>query len=172
MSSGRIRSGISAGDIAAAVLMAIGTVFLLVTLILALNRGRMTFSGTGDAGTVIRIFGTIGLCIFLGGLAFAAFSLRKRKIIRQVVNQGFFVTAKVVSIRQNFSVQVNGSSSYVLECHYQDPSTGILHVFRSCNLFFYPAELLGAEIRVYVDPDRMSRYFVDTEDAVPNVQLH
>lgn len=172
MKSGKIRNGIGAGDIAAAVLMTVGGIFLLITLILEWNRNHITVSGTGDVGTIISVFGMIGGGIFLGGIAFAAFSLRRRRIMKQVVDSGCFVTAEVVNIRQNFSTQISGISPYVLECHYQDPPAGILHVFSSRNLFFYPAELLGSQVRVYIDPDNMSHYYVDVENAASNVQLH
>ena len=58
------------------------------------------------------------------------------------------------------------------ECHYEDPATGTLHVFKSRDLFFYPAELEDQEIKVYVEQGNMDHYYVDVESVVPDIQVH
>lgn len=172
MKSGTIKNGISVLDISAFVLLLVGGIFTLFGIIFACNITQMQAHGSGNVAAIPTVFLTIGLSLLGIGAVFAFFSARKRAMIRQVVKDGHYVMAEVLNIRQNFSVHVNGISPYVLECHYTDPVTGTLHVFSSRNLFFYPAELLGTRVRVYVDPADLDHYYVDAENSIPDVRLH
>lgn len=78
-------------------------------------------------------------------------SVRKRAIVKYVVREGNYVMADVTDIRPNFSIQVNGQCPYILKCHYRDPMTNALHIFKSRNLFFYPAKFKNKQVRVYVE---------------------
>lgn len=71
-----------------------------------------------------------------------------------------------VNAMRNGSVAVNGVNPFFLECHYQNPATGQTHVFRSENLPYYPAELIGKEVKIYVDRENFSHYYVDVQDGV------
>lgn len=172
MESGRIRYGISAGDIVAIVFSMLGAAFTAIGAVLALYPHALQEAHPGDAAVVVTVFCCIGIPFLLAGIAVAAVSVGRRIAIKRVVDAGDYVLADVMDIRPNYSVRVNGRCPYELECHYRDPQTGELHVFRSRNLFFYPGELAGKQVRVYVDLDRMKRYYVDVEGFVSDVQVH
>jgi len=172
MKPGKIRTGISAGDIVSFVLVLIGGIFTVISILLMLNHSRMQAGSTGTVQSIPVVFSIIGLSILCAGIITAMFSLHRRAVIRKVVLDGHYVMAEAVNIRQNLSITVNGVSPYVLECHYRDPAANTLHVFRSPNLFYYPAELLGSPVRVFVDPENLRHYYVDVDDALPDVQLH
>jgi len=168
----KIKTGIGAADIIAIVFIVLGGAFAGGALMRGGNISELEAHGTGDVKVLPLVFGGIGTPFLIVGLACAVWAVRRRIAIRKVVAAGDYVTAKVVSVRQNFNVQVSGRCPFVVECHYQDPVTGVLHVFHSCNLYYYPEELMGNEIRVYVDPKNMKHYYVDTCSLNQDVQIH
>jgi hypothetical protein len=168
----KIKIGVQAGDILAAVFMIIGGAFTAAAVVLAVNMDWVRTRGSGDTEMLPVVFGSIGIPMLAVGILFMILSIRKRVISARAVSGGQSVMATVAGIRQNYSIQVNGMSPYVLECHYRDPSSGVMHVFRSGNLYFYPAEMLGGRIKVYVDPEHMGHYYVDTTSLIPDVQIH
>jgi len=170
--SRKIRTGIGAADIVALVFVIVGGVFAAVSVGTALNLPAIQARGTGSAALLPVVFGAVGGPFLVIGIILAAVSARKRAMIRRVVEEGRFVMADVADIRPNYSVEINGRCPYVLECHYRDPASGTLHVFRSRNLFFCPAETENRQVRVYVDPENFSRYYVDVESLVPDVEIH
>jgi len=171
MDSKKIRTGISAADIVALVFVILGAVFCAVGACVTLAPGVPHGRGT-DAAVLSLVFGAIGAPFLAVGLVLAVLSARKRAMMRRVVSEGYYVMADVADVRPNFGVQVNGRCPYVLECHYRDPATGALHVFRSRNLFFYPAELENRRIRVYTDRNNLNRYYLDVESLLPDVEIH
>jgi hypothetical protein len=172
MNSEKIKAGVSSTDIVALVFVILGGAFAAAGIIMAFNLDFLREHGTGDTELLPVIFGGIGAPFLIAGIILAAVSIRKRRTMRRVVSEGYYVMATVADIRPNFSVQVNGQYPYVIECHYRDSATGELHVFKSRNLFFYPAEFENGQIRVYVDRENMSRYYVDVDSLIPDVQIH
>lgn len=159
-------------DIVAVVFSILGVVFTAVAAVVALNLDAVRVNSTGNPTLFPIIFGAIGAPFLILGIVFAVISIKKRATAKRVVEDGYYIMADVADIRPNFSVQVNGQYPYVLECHYPDPATGALHVFRSRNLFFYPKELEGRQVRVFVDKANMKHYYVDVEGLVPSVEIH
>lgn len=172
MKTEKVKMGIHAADIVALVFMILGGVFTAISIGFALNLPAIQAHAEGDAAMLPLVFGAVGAPFLLAGVLIVLFSLHRRAGIRRIVREGCFVMADVADIRPNFSVQVNGRCPYVLECHYRDPLTGALHVFTSRNLFFFPAEFEGRQIRVYVDRENMNLYYVDTDHLLPDVQVH
>jgi len=174
METKKIKLGFGAGSIVALTFCVIGGIFtaLGVTFLLNLDALRRNSTGSGDVRILPLIFGGIGLLFLLSGLAVAVARLHRRLRARRIVNAGYYVTAEVADLRVNFSVQVNGRSPYVMECHYQDPETGVLHVFDSRPLYYCPAELIGKPVRVYVEEGNFGHYYVDADSILPEVERH
>lgn len=164
--------GIGALDIVGIVFLVLGIVFSSVSILIAVNLNKMEFSGNGDPIVLPIIFGAIGAPFLILGILFVSLSVRKRCMANRLLQDGHYVMADVVAITPNYSVQVNGRSPFVVECHYQDPTTGTLCIFRSRNLFYFPEELSGNQIRVYVDPDNMKHYYVDVASVLPRVEVY
>jgi len=172
MNPKKIKVGIGVPEILAIVFSLLGGIFTAIAVVFALNPDAVQAHSTGNAALFPLIFGAIGVPFLLLGIIFAVISLRRRTVLKRVAEGGYYVMATVADIRPNFSVQVNGVCPYVLECHYQDTLSGALHVFRSRNLFFYPGELAGRQVRVYVDRTNMDHYYVDVDSLVPEVEVH
>jgi hypothetical protein len=71
------------------------------------------------------------------------------------------IMATVVDVSLNSQLRVNGRSPWRIHAQWLDPATNKVHVFDSEDMWFDPAPYLDPEIRVLVDPNGVSRYWVD-----------
>jgi hypothetical protein len=106
-------------------------------------------------GGLGSIFGAIGAGMLLvrwaSGRRAAELRLRGRRVL-----------AKLQSIERNTSLAVNGAHPWRIVCQWIDPATGMLHLFKSENLWFDPTPHVHAgELTVFVDPRNPRRYVVD-----------
>ena len=110
--------------------------------------------------------------VFLGaGLALLRIDAKKKKAVRRVEEEGNYVLAKIVGVRQNRNVRVNGVNPYVIECDFTDPETGIVHRFRSHDYYEDPSPYLTSdEVRVYIDPQDLNTYSVDSDSLIRMVE--
>jgi hypothetical protein len=61
------------------------------------------------------------------------------------------------------STEVNGRSPYRIVTQWQDPTSGAVHVFESEPVWFNPRDYIpSAGIDVYIDPEDMTRYCMNT----------
>ena len=105
----------------------------------------------------------MGLLFLFLGLAFLFFDLRRRHRLRQAYYGGYFIDAKILAVRENPSVTVNGRHSVVVECACTD-AYGKEHRYRSRNLYSLPREdLIGRTVPVYVDRMNEDTGFVDID---------
>lgn len=172
MNAEKIRTGFGAMEIVAIVFTAIGGFFTAAAAVFLLNLDALRMHGSGDVWVLPLVFGAVGVPFLAVGLAFVGVCLHKKAVCRRAAEGGYYVMADVAAIRPDWSVRVNGQCPYVLECHYRDPSSGALHVFKSRNLYFYPEELQGKQLRVYVDRENWKHYYVDVESVLPDVRIH
>ncbi|MBE5996731.1 MAG: hypothetical protein E7240_05160 [Lachnospiraceae bacterium] len=93
--------------------------------------------------------------------------------MKKLIRDGNFVYAQICGIAQNTSVQINGRHPFVVECRYQDPFTGIVHIFKSRDLMFDPSGMiLNPNVAVYVNPKNYDSYFVDIDTVLPMIEKH
>lgn len=150
------------------VFLIIGTVFTILGAAFRINLRVLVNSpaSVGALHILQLIFLVLGLSFLVVGVLCAVMKIKKNNMIDRVISEGYSVMATIVSVDYNYSVTVNGRHPSVLECHYQDPSTGLMHVFMSKDIYLNPQELVGTEIRVYVDRTDYSRYYVDVESVI------
>lgn len=149
--------------IVGSVFAAVGLVFLPAGIILG-ARGEPFF---------LLCFGLLGALFLFLGVLFLAVPVRKRKLKQELLSTGRCLTAQISEITMNTSVSVNGRHPYVIQCFYEDPYTNEFHLFKSEDLLYDPSPMLkGDTIRVFVDPENYSRYYVDTESALLPVADH
>ncbi len=164
---------LSATDIVGLIFAPLGLVFIIIGAVVtaAGESGRVQVDG--DPKLFLAIFGVIGALFFILGGIFLAFMIRRRKIHDRLFSQGHYIMAQVTSVLPNYNVRVNGRCPYVAECSYTDPNTGILHLFRSRNIYFDPTAIaMDAMVPVYVDTDNFRHYYVDIDSVLPEVQRH
>jgi hypothetical protein len=126
------------------------------------NTHDARLKGTFSLWGVAIILGGIGLVFGgIGGGMIAARSARRRREA-DLRLRGRRVLARFQSVERNTSLRVNGQSPWRILCQWQDPATGLLHVFKSQNLWFDPTPYVQVqELTVFVDPVKPKRYVVD-----------
>jgi len=152
----------------------IGGLFLIfgIVFMALIDRVHVDSNSTGDITILPIIFTSIGFAIFAVGVLCFAFAYLKKKRIQRLIESGNYVYATIKDVSVNFNVSIYGKHPYILECHYEDPYTSETHVYRSGNIMFNPKHLLDTEIRVWVDKDDYSLYYVDVESISSNVVVH
>lgn len=164
------------------VLLLCGVIFLsvgLVTLVVGylLLRGLAAgLQGYSEGNTEILpfiFFLTGGIAAAVGAGLLIKLSLdanRKNRLMRG----GYYVTASITGFPADFAVTVNGRPTYYLECAWQDPETGTVHVFKSDNLMMNPSEIVTQKtVKVYLEQGGgYKHYHVDTASVLPEIQMH
>lgn len=126
---------------------------------------NISSSAQGDVDKLPLVFLLLGAPFLIAGVVFWILVIRKSRRKARLLEQGYYVVGYAVKAMINTSVSVNGVNPFFLECHYQDPATGQMHVFRSENLPYYPEELIGKAVKIYVDRENFSHYYVDVQDG-------
>jgi len=148
-----------------------GSAVLVATLAFLHVEGYSQYADP-DVRLLPFIFMGLGIVFLIVGILCFAIRHRRRSRNEQLVKNGFYVTARIRDIHPNENVRINGRSPFVLECHYKDPTTGKTHIFKSENLMFYPIDAKDTDIRVYIDPQNMDHYYVDTSSLTDDIIIH
>lgn len=123
--------------------------------------------GTVLAGGLLILMGVIFFCV---GFIPTVVWIKKSRLRKKLIAEGRFIYAKVESIVHDTSLRVNGSSPYVVYCTYQDEYRGVMYRFKSGNIWKNPEYFLqpGSDIRIYVNGEDYSKYYVDVESMLEN----
>lgn len=123
--------------------------------------------GTVLAGGLLIFMGVIFFCV---GFIPTVVWIKKSRLRKKLIAEGRFIYAKVESIVHDTSLRVNGSSPYVVYCTYQDEYRGVMYRFKSGNIWKNPEYFLqpGSDIRIYVNGEDYSKYYVDVESMLEN----
>lgn len=113
----------------------------------------------------LYIFGGIGLLFFLIGLPFLITAIRKRNMMKRLLETGQQAEGIITDVVRNLQVTVNGRHPYKAECQVTDPVTGEIYLYSSGNIMKKIDYLIGRSVTVYYDPDDRRKYYVDIESA-------
>lgn len=143
----------------------IGFVFLIVALIVGINMESIVNSANtnGDVRILPFIFGGLGLLFMVIGTVMVVLAIKKVKESENIIENGYYVDAIITGVHQNHAVTINGRHPLYVECQYEDSETGAIHLFTSDNLWNCPKDIVGCEIRVFVDSNDFGNYHVYTE---------
>lgn len=126
-----------------------------------------------DPAIFLYVFGGEGALFLLIGAGLLYSDARRRRIMRRAYEDGRYVMAKIAGIRVQTNVTTGRGHPRVVECHYADPDTGIVHVCFSRYLYFDPTGLLTAdEAPVYIDRESGKPVFVDIDAVLPRTEIH
>ncbi len=153
----------------------IGAIFLVIGLWMFSHMEVLYENASGDVGAMPYIFSGLGVALLAVGLSLLLVFVRKSKKVRRLVEVGDYIVADVTAVMPDYSVRINGYPTFRVECSYQDPSTGVLHVFRSRNLTRNPGEaLVGAKVNVYIDRSdpEYKNYYADIDPLLPETVIH
>jgi hypothetical protein len=108
------------------------------------------------------ILGGIGAVFALVGGGMLLSRRAARRSAEDLRLRGRRVQARFQAVERNGALRVNGRSPWRITCQWVDPATGLLHVFRSENLWFDPTDhIRTSELTVFVDPRNPKRHHVD-----------
>lgn len=119
------------------------------------------------AGGVLIFMGVIFFCIGFIPLMVGA---KKKSLKKRLMAEGRCIFAKVESVTMNTSLTVNGRHPYVVYCNHKDEYRDVVYRFKSGNIWENPEYCFepGSDIRVYVNGDDYSKYYVDVESVMEN----
>jgi hypothetical protein len=113
------------------------------------------------------LFSSVFALVF-GGIGFygVAGQLKRVRAKRDLFTygRGRKTSLPVTSVIHDSSFKVNGRSPYVILCQYHDAVSNKMFEFKSDHIWYDPAPLLKDrnEIDIYVDPNDLKRYYMDT----------
>lgn len=125
-----------------------------------------SFSDTWLLSTVLC---GMGLPFAIIGLLTIFFQIRRRIRMSRARNHGQPVSAKIVEVGLDQSLEINGHRPFVITAQWQDPGTGLVHIFKSEQIWYDPRQFIkGDSIKVLVEPGNPKCYYVDIS-ALPKL---
>ena len=126
-----------------------------------------------DPQILLYTFGGIGAAFLAAGLILLLADVRRRALQRRAYEGGYYVTARIAGVRPVTYVNRNGRCPNVVECHYTDPDTGVVHIYYSRYLYIEVADILKSDqVPVYIDRMNGRVGFVDIDAVLPAVRVH
>lgn len=126
-----------------------------------------------DPQIFLYVFGGMGAAFFLVGLGLLLADVRRCALQRRAYEGGYYVMAKIAGVHTQKNVNMNGMNPVVVECHYQDPSSGVVHIYRSRYLYMHVDGLLQSDqVPVYIDRMNEDIGFVDIDAVLPKIKVH
>lgn len=178
-SRGKERSFLQSFTWAGVMLLLLGLVFLaaaIITQLIPLRPEDATYyvngvrqPGTEETVSTVRmvfllVFGLLGLGLSIGGGVSLWRAARRRALAQQLKAEGAHLTAKLADYEPS-SIRVNNRTTARIRCAYNAPD-GKTYLFKSGLLRMDPYPYLTeGQLKVYYDPNDMSRYFVDVDES-------
>lgn len=161
----KIKTNISVFTILAIVFSCVGAFFLVMGGIFFFQK--------------LREVVIVGICFLSTGAAFLAvgilmwiISYSKKKKIRKIVDEGYYINAELAGTSVMYNIAVNGRCPYVINARYQDEQ-GCVHFFKSRHIYYNPEGLFQSDmVRVYLRRGDYRVYYMDIESVLPMVALH
>ncbi len=117
---------------------------------------KLTYLGPGLFAGLGALFAVVGGVLCAGGIVRSG---KKRKLREN----GRLIYAEVTGGYLNTAYSAGGRSPYVLECRYIDEYSGQTYLYADKYCWQDPQMFIGQQVPVYVDPNDMSKYVVDSE---------
>ncbi|MBQ4473403.1 MAG: hypothetical protein II930_03830 [Lachnospiraceae bacterium] len=139
-----------------------GLIFLILAIIFLVKSGLTPGSGMN---IIIIVFGAFGLFFPILGIFLISIPMHRRRLARQVREEGYYIMGEVTGILPDASIRINGRNPYVVHCAYQDIYQDRAWTFRSEPQLDPPDLRPGDQIRIFVKPDDYSIYDIDLEST-------
>ena len=124
----------------------------------------------GSTVIIVLVFGVMGLIFSLVGIIPTALKAVHGKKDRELVEAGYSVWAAVEAVERNYRYAVNGRHPMNIIATYTDDYSAKNYRFKSRNIWdesVYDIEQ-GDQIRVYLDRNDHTKYYVDVNSVTHN----
>ncbi len=136
-----------------------GLIFFIVGIVTGVMFRKMQAVISGEPRALFLSFTVIGIAfsaVGIGMLLSVKKAVKKRKAL---LEGGKYLTAKVIDVIRDNSIEVNGRPAMAFLCEYYDPLTKETTVFRSDAVIKSPDRpFVGEIVRVYVNRDERPHY--------------
>ncbi len=148
----------------------LGIVFTAIAAIELIVIAVLVIINPPKAGLIALPF-AIQCPIFGGiGIGFLIYLRRKFLLREQLISNGYYELATIVSIEQNHYVRVNRCYPYHVVCRIE--RNGVLHEYRSEAYPTHPGVQVGELVPVYLDGQNERRYYVAVDSIAPQIVRH
>lgn len=174
-----IRAGGSTGSkmsfYCGCVFSVVGVIFIITFLLVMSHWETVVINGRGAVWLIPVTFGLLSVIMLVIGFFLLRLYGNEQKKIRRLLERGEYIMADITGFPINYHNRVNGIPTYFVECAYQDPATGTVHVFMSryISIALLPQKIKADTVRVYVDRSNgYQDYYVDVDSILPTVVQH
>lgn len=163
--NGKVRLGPSVLMILGIIYAVLGAIFLVV--------GKIVYRAVLEQGRIVGgIFAGIGSIFFILGVIFLILEGRKRRQIYRLLETGQYIEGEITDYKVNFNVTINNRHPYIVIARYLDPY-GATHIFKSRNIYQYlEPSIIGRTVKIYVEDDTYSPYYVDMSEILSQYVEH
>lgn len=112
----------------------------------------------------LSIFSFVGTIFLFLGLSLIIKQKKRDELIKRLLRTGLRIQADISSVHLNTRLKINGESPWVIVAQWLDPSTNLLHIFTSDNIWFNPTPFLkGKTIEVIIDHKDKNKNYVNLD---------
>lgn len=107
----------------------------------------------------------MGVIFALVGIVPLIFMYKGKQRIKNLLETGYYVYAKVDRLEKNYGYSRNRQHPYMAYCTYEDETTGKKYKFQSPPMWKNPEAYIGVgtRLKVYVDRNNYANYYVDVD---------
>jgi hypothetical protein len=110
------------------------------------------------------IFSLFGILFFIIGMSLIIKDKRRNELIKRLLRSGLRIQADISSVHLNTKLKINGESPWVIVAQWLDPSTNLLHIFTSDNIWYNPTPFLKSKtIEVIIDHKDKNKNYVNLD---------
>ena len=107
----------------------------------------------------------MGVIFALVGIVPLIFMYKGKQRIKNLLETGYYVYAKVDRLEKNYGYSRNRQHPYMAYCTYEDETTGKKYKFQSPPMWKNPDPVIqvGTRLKVYVERNNYANYYVDVD---------
>jgi hypothetical protein len=111
-------------------------------------------------------FGCFGAMFFIIGIVFIKKIIAFEKHRDILILSGNYVIADIIEVNKNTNTTLLGKNPYIIHSHYSE--NGQDYFFKSHDIWFKPSYFLSKKVRVYLDRNDYTKYYVDEDSLDQN----
>lgn len=128
-----------------------------------INPNKIVLISSNTSLLFLLPFCVLGSVFFIIGIVFIKKIIVFEKQRDKLILSGKCVIADIIEVNKNKNIKLIGISPYIILSHYSED--GRDYFFKSHNIWFKPANFLSKKVRIYLDRNDYTKYYVD-EDSL------